>query len=572
MQRCKCGGTAVAPTVPLNRSPEKGVPSDRWAKTYVSKANGQQPTSPVKKEAEPPHAPQPYSQTRPSRRFPRPQSTTDITISSSFSSAKISDHIASVTTPRERTSPTRKGVLDSPGSSPADVITSPDNTTLAKAYGSILQPPETLPIHTCGICASIFSPDATIYPDLQATPGTATRFLCRPCFTANGGVKGDCSACGREVTIIKKDGGFIECSGMVWHKRCFRCDNCHKDIGHAPMVDLYGNPSCEDCFNTCTRRKSTPKKTLSELTNNIGGMKGRSRESSPALEELSDRLGISRHSSRDVFSDGGGSLLKHPIALSPSSPSNSTSTLSHFKSADSADSPHQSPSTAARSTKRIASLVKSINNLTPKEKVVLTPLKISATENSKCDICLQYLFKNHGDGKIITVPESDDSQNSFHASCFRCFVCNDDFNTKSGQAVFIRDARGVRHPECVTRDDTTRYRRESPSRLAPLSESPTEQLPKTAPADSGTFPRYGKSEACPGCHKSVSAMEYGVVTGPQNSRWHAACLVCGGKGAKLPRPGCGKKLDSGAKIDVGGVVWCRECMVRRIRPMFLFIN
>ena len=90
----------------------------------------------------------------------------------------------------------------------------------------------------------------------------------------------------------------------------------------------------------------------------------------------------------------------------------------------------------------------------------------------------------------------------------------------------------------------------------------TELLPKTAPPLSRPFPRFGGSESCPGCRRPVSLMEYGVVPGPQNSRWHAACLVCGGKGAKLPRPGCGKKLDSAAKTDRDGGVWCRECMVR----------
>lgn len=61
-------------------------------------------------------------------------------------------------------------------------------------------------------------------------------------------------------------------------------------------------------------------------------------------------------------------------------------------------------------------------------------------------------------------------------------------------------------------------------------------------------------------------MERGVVLGPQGSRWHAACLVCGGKEARGRRKddgkaGCGKKLDSAAKTDAAGNVWCRECLV-----------
>ena len=61
-------------------------------------------------------------------------------------------------------------------------------------------------------------------------------------------------------------------------------------------------------------------------------------------------------------------------------------------------------------------------------------------------------------------------------------------------------------------------------------------------------------------------MERGVVPGPQGSKWHAGCLICGGLEAKGKRrmegkAGCGKKLDSAAKVDAEGGVWCRECMV-----------
>ena len=93
--------------------------------------------------------------------------------------------------------------------------------------------------------------------------------------------------------------------------------------------------------------------------------------------------------------------------------------------------------------------------------------------------------------------------------------------------------------------------------------------PTTCPAATSSFPRFGSSAACPGCNKSVSAMERGVVPGPQGTRWHSICLVCGGKDATNRKgrreddkqPGCGKKLDSAAKGDGEGGVWCRECLV-----------
>lgn len=86
-----------------------------------------------------------------------------------------------------------------------------------------------------------------------------------------------------------------------------------------------------------------------------------------------------------------------------------------------------------------------------------------------------------------------------------------------------------------------------------------------------TAPRFGSPNVCPGCQLGVSPMERGIVPGPSATKWHATCLVCGGKNNKRSSaswkireeakgPGCGKKLDSAAKGDpTEGVVWCRDC-------------
>jgi hypothetical protein len=98
-----------------------------------------------------------------------------------------------------------------------------------------------------------------------------------------------------------------------------------------------------------------------------------------------------------------------------------------------------------------------------------------------------------------------------------------------------------------------------------------EQPPATAPASITLFPRsvsvprFGSSNACPGCRRNVSPMERGVVPGPQGTKWHSTCLVCGGKDRIKggTKPGCGKKLDSAAKGDSNGGVWCRECLASK---------
>lgn len=182
---------------------------------------------------------------------------------------------------------------------------------LAKVYGSVLQSKESLDSYHCALCSTVFPPDATIYPDPSTlsstgeslTGGIGNRFLCRPCFIINGGSKGDCPGCFRPVLIIKAEGGFVEAAGSVWHRKCFNCDGCLKNIGDHPMVDLLGRPSCADCFETCLKRPprdgSTPATPSGKADpkSNIGGMKrnnNQSREGSPTLQELEQRLGIIR--------------------------------------------------------------------------------------------------------------------------------------------------------------------------------------------------------------------------------------------------------------------------------------
>lgn len=81
--------------------------------------------------------------------------------------------------------------------------------------------------------------------------------------------------------------------------------------------------------------------------------------------------------------------------------------------------------------------------------------------------------------------------------------------------------------------------------------------------------RFGTPAACPGCHSAVSPMERGVVPGPHGTRWHAGCLVCGGKGTDPKEDtqlGCGKKLDSSAKTDKACRLFCRNCLVSKSTP------
>ncbi|KAH7931137.1 hypothetical protein BV22DRAFT_1027898 [Leucogyrophana mollusca] len=806
--RCKCGGTAVAPVVQWASS--KANDTDKWSQTYV--ARDKSPARPQIRDQSDPDIytstsnPSPETVTSPPspvKRFPRPNSTvvSNPRTSSSLSN-RISAHIVSATT--RPPSPLKQSTSlndDEPPPSPtaADILPSPYAPELSKAYGSVLQPKESLASYSCAICSTEFPPDATIYPD-PSSPNSSIgdRFLCRSCFVVNGGSKGDCPTCHRPVLILKSEGGFVETSGRVWHRRCFRCEGCAKNIGDTPMVDLVGRPSCADCFDSCLKRDRTPRKTHESTApdrSTLNGSRGdaKSREGSPAIEELEQRLGIfknregspvleeltqrlnavlnrtptkdpplarsppptrpidtashetsplvhrarertrsileitspfaaraetstiddspsqqfRRHRSPDPGEDvnaspnqrndspvsGRASLdaveeMKRrfmrqsssspaaqvePVSMTPSPSStpllqtppvkspmaskipvakrlSASPSLRHSMSASSLGSardrlswipstpdlmsdfsdtttqssgpsspPFNSPQThqsdifgGIRKRYSREGVVDDVDDpeaegrqfppvLTPKTpKLGKTSIPAATlSPDSLCAKCGGSLFASKAGGRFVTVPETNATgpPKTYHTECFRCTMCDGPFKeTSTGQAVFVRGEGGACHVECAPPErisiKSTAVSSPITSVFPPTSAPPftpitnTTALSATAsssvvantspysssryerplPSASTPFPRFGSSASCPGCLKSVSPMEMGVVPGPQGSRWHASCLACGGKGSTKGRrdkgqPGCGKRLDSAAKRDNDGGVWCRECLL-----------
>ncbi|KAG1716549.1 hypothetical protein ID866_601 [Astraeus odoratus] len=609
------------------------------------------------------------------------------------------------------------------------------------------------------------------------------------CFAINGGSKGDCPACCRPVLILKSEGGFVEASGNVWHKRCFRCSGCQRNIGDTPMVDLLGRPSCADCFDTCLKRSTTPRKptetfnldkgekrlstvlqvdsksqqgspAMDESGQRLGIMK--IKEGSPVLEELTQRLnavfnrtpqdnspavtsthrpldshdcspitqrtlGKGRFSACTSPSLRNGSALpikadspyrnRQVVAAADTTPSRltyerrGTPERNHIPSlgrpsldaieemkrrfmnsaSPTSSESHSTPSRIPRisalangspalrhvvSTSSMRSARLSWTPTTPDlvpdvsdtmtqssgpssppafsprihsnddlgtENKESTPIKYTPhvhpdltgnaasrrkdslrrlsipaatlSPGSLCAKCGGSLFAREGAGKFVTVPEPNvvGPPKTYHTECFRCAICDGPFKeSASGKAVFVRNEGGACHLECAPPEQVhtkstvisspikSAFADSQPATLSPLApvtnitpmsgrsilnnsaptqergspsihNSPTissryERVPSSTPAVSTPPTRFGSSTACPGCLKAVSPMEFGVVPGPQGSRWHATCLVCGGKGASKARkdksqPGCGKKLDSAAKRDVEGGVWCRECLL-----------
>lgn len=307
-----------------NRNTEsKPTNQDRWSKTYTSlepalaSASGSAPDDIDSTKLE--------RSTSVTRRFPRPRPMSAITLRSG-----VSDHILNTTSRLTRPPSPLKQTVTLPITG-ADILPSlnPREPTLSKVYGSVLQPKDSLPLHSCAICSTIFPPDATIYPNPKAPESTS--FLCRACFSSNGGSKGLCPTCTKPVLTLKAEGGFVQANDRFWHKRCFNCAACFKNIGDSPLVDLLGRPSCEDCFDNCLKREpSTPKKdrlhhppsnNTSPKQSNPGGINfnynnRQSRESSPAIEELEQRFKAMNSSA--VASSPGVSPCRRPQSGSSS--------------------------------------------------------------------------------------------------------------------------------------------------------------------------------------------------------------------------------------------------------------
>lgn len=477
--RCQCGGQAVAPIAFRGEQPTRV--QDRWLKTYASEDAKPNPMPSS-------HRPEP-SKISPTKRFPRPISTpSPSTLVGSGLGNRVSEHITSsfLPQPRRPLSPLKQTVAPESGILPSP---SPYNSSLTKVYGSVLQPKESLRTHSCAICSTTFLPDSTIFPDVSTSSPDPNRFLCRTCFTLNGGSKGTCPTCSRPVLALKSEGEFVTADSRVWHRACFNCAGCAKNVGHCPMVDLLGQPSCADCFEHCLKPSHTPKKKKSPpspSSHNIGGMATRngqikSRESSPALDELEARLGIPKSREGSPFPSGWGSHPSSPSpsprrraaetrwkhASSPSSPvtpelSSSDSTNQSISSGP--DSPPRSdldPDVKFETTEdiffpgRVTSIVEETASelgspRTPKSRArTRSPESSPSPRRMMCQKCDKPILELERGGDFICLPNQDrpNSMVNFHTQCFRCTVCHQLFQRLNGKAHFMKGSDGPMHLE-----------------------------------------------------------------------------------------------------------------------------
>ena len=271
--------TYLAALYAAKRSEMQESSQDRWSKTYISSSKGGQSS---KSEAQTSTS----TSTTEFRRFPKPRPFSSVILRHD-----VTDHINSTTRaqtqpalPKQHSFHVDSDVLPSMG---------PHEPMLSKVYGSVLQPADSLPLHSCAICLAIFPPDATIYPNpSQQSPDTPS-YVCRTCFSTNGGSKGICPTCSKPVLALKAEGAFIHSGGKYWHKRCFNCFSCLRNIGESPLVDLAGRPSCEGCFDNSYKEPTTPKKQWPVASDESPtNQSDTPADSKRTIEELEQRLNI----------------------------------------------------------------------------------------------------------------------------------------------------------------------------------------------------------------------------------------------------------------------------------------
>lgn len=209
-----------------------------------------------------------------------------------------------------------------------------------------------------------------------------------------------------------------------------------------------------------------------------------------------------------------------------------------------------------------------------------TELVVDEAADVACAGCLLSI----GAATAVTLPTSG---RTFHAACFACGKCK--LALASGSQRSFVEAKGqpfhsscqparppsppLASPTSPLRSTTSRTTSTptlphsssypklyfSPSRSSAPASTAIEPATTPTPASPSALfatrarppPRLGGLLICSGC--SVRATEKETVLGPMGRRWHRQCLVCFG---------CGRGLDSEARVGADGRVGCGECQRR----------
>ncbi|PWN26039.1 hypothetical protein BDZ90DRAFT_233634 [Jaminaea rosea] len=312
--RCsRCFGLGMAPKVKASVGRNEGTKAkDPWVSRYLAGIGAGSPT-----EEDGPSSPH-TEDSRPLRPFPTSGNAPSVglgmpsSISRDLRTSKPTPPPANLQRPQISQQRSLSSGIHVPAHlphTPASPVVPNSSGGLSKVVGSLVEPAASRNKWACGQCGEVFARDSTIYvPPASAVQcgaqGGQESFFCKACYTAKYSL-GECSACCKAVLgSTKETGVYVKgVGGSIFHGHCFRCFGCDagagaKQGGKDVMLDLNGNPSCEDCFGKIPKgarpkrsREETPGATGSNASSVRDKQKAAHEKMDPTIAEMANRFG-----------------------------------------------------------------------------------------------------------------------------------------------------------------------------------------------------------------------------------------------------------------------------------------
>ncbi|XP_035251520.1 cysteine and glycine-rich protein 3 [Anguilla anguilla] len=171
---------------------------------------------------------------------------------------------------------------------------------------------------------------------------------------------------------------------------------------------------------------------------------------------------------------------------------------------------------------------------------------------AKCGAC---------DKTVYHAEEIQCNGRSFHKTCFVCMACRKGLDSTTVAAheseIYCKSCYGKKYgPKGYGYGQGAgALSSDPPSRNLDLQQQESKpHRPSSSPNSSKFAQKFGGSDRCPRCSKTVYAAEK-VMGGGQT--WHKTCFRCAL---------CGKSLESTTVTDKDGEIYCKVCYAKNFGP------
>lgn len=152
-------------------------------------------------------------------------------------------------------------------------------------------------------------------------------------------------------------------------------------------------------------------------------------------------------------------------------------------------------------------------------------------------------------------------QQYFHKLCFRCMVCSKGLDSSTiavhKNEIYCKSCYGKKYgPKGYGYGQGAgTLSMDKGEGLGITHEAPAPRFPTSNPNPSRAAHKFGGSDKCPRCGKSVYAAEKVIGAG---SSWHKiGCFTCAS---------CRKGLESTTLTDKDGEIYCKGCYAKNFGP------